>query len=63
MPIIRIEMLQGRSDEQKEALIKEVTDAVVKSIAAPPENITVSIAEFSKTNWGLGGVTAKKLGR
>ena len=63
MPIINVSMMEGRTDEQKEALIKAVAEAVMESIGAPEENIRVLIAEYPKTHWGLGTITAKKAGR
>ena len=39
MPFIHIEMLEGRTREQKEALIKEVTEVVSKNTGAPTQEI------------------------
>ena len=35
MPLIQINLADGRTDEQKRALLKAVTDAVQTSIGAP----------------------------
>lgn len=63
MPIVHIHMMEGRSDEQKEAVIREVTAALVRAIDAPPESVRVLIDEMPKQHFGIGGVSAKKLGR
>ena len=63
MPIVNIQMMEGRTDEQKTALIREVTDAVMSSISSPEENIRVLIHEFPKKHFGISGVPADKLGR
>ena len=63
MPIINVNMMEGRTDEQKEALIKAVAEAVMESIGAPEENIRVLINEYPKIHWGLGTITALKAGR
>lgn len=63
MPIINVNMMEGRTSEQKEALIKAVAEAVMTSIGAPEENIRVLITEFPKSHWGLGTITALKAGR
>lgn len=63
MPLAQISILEGRSDEQKRAVIAEVTDALVRSLDAPPENVRVVINEVPKMNWGIAGKSAKDLGR
>ncbi|HYH21666.1 MAG TPA: 2-hydroxymuconate tautomerase [Azospirillum sp.] len=61
MPIARISMMEGRTDEQKEALIREVTDAILRTVATPTSNVTVLIDEIPKKHFGLGGTPASKL--
>lgn len=61
MPIARITMMEGRTDEQKEALIREVTDAILRTVATPTSTVTVLIEEMPKKHFGLGGVPASKL--
>ncbi len=63
MPIAHISILEGRADEQKEELIRQVTAAISDSLHAPRESVRVLIHELPKSHWGIGGVTAKKLGR
>ncbi|PPI83700.1 2-hydroxymuconate tautomerase [Marinobacter maroccanus] len=63
MPVAQINILEGRSDEQKEALIREVTDAICRSLGAPVESVRIIITEMPKQHFGIGGQSAKKLGR
>ncbi len=63
MPIAQIHILEGRSDEQKEALIEEVTGAIMKALDAPQQSVRVIITEMPKQHFGIGGQSAKKLGR
>ncbi|CAM4288106.1 4-oxalocrotonate tautomerase [Lacicoccus alkaliphilus] len=63
MPLINIKIMEGRSEEKVEALMKRVTDAVSESIEAPKENVRVTVEEVPKTHWAIGGTSAKKLGR
>jgi 4-oxalocrotonate tautomerase len=63
MPIAHINIMEGRTDEQKEAMVSEVTAAISRTIGSPEENIRVLIHEVPKQNWGIGGTSAKKLGR
>lgn len=63
MPIVQIHLLEGRTDDQKENLIAEVTQAVSKTIDAPASAIKVIITEMNKQNFGSDGISAKKAGR
>ncbi|MFZ2629753.1 MAG: 4-oxalocrotonate tautomerase [Rugosibacter sp.] len=63
MPIAHIHIMEGRSDEKKERLIAEVTDAICRSLDAKPESVRVIIQEMPKAHFGIGGVSAKKLGK
>lgn len=63
MPVAQINILEGRSDEQKETLIREVTDAISRSLGAPPESVRIIITEMPKQHFGIGGQSARKLGR
>jgi 4-oxalocrotonate tautomerase len=63
MPIAHIHIMEGRDSEQKERLIAEVTDAICRSLGALPESVRVIIQEMPKAHFGIGGVSAQKLGR
>ncbi|MBS9782900.1 MAG: 4-oxalocrotonate tautomerase family protein [Arcobacter sp.] len=63
MPIATINIIEGRSDEQKEKLIIEMTEAIHKAIDAPKENIRVIINEMPKQHFGIAGKSVKKMGR
>lgn len=63
MPIAQINILEGRTDEQKERLIEEVTEAIVRSLDAPLESVRVIINEMPKQHFGIAGQSAKKRGR
>ncbi|MDR6999412.1 4-oxalocrotonate tautomerase [Neobacillus niacini] len=58
MPIVTVKMLEGRSDEQKRALVEKVTEAVSETSGAPKENISVIIEEMSKNHYAVAGVRA-----
>ena len=55
MPFIHVEMIEGRSREQKEALVKEVTEVVSKHTGAPTEPIPLIIQEIKAENLGQNG--------
>ena len=55
MPIVRIEMLQGRSLAQKRELVRVITDAVCNIAHTRPEDTVVTFAEFSVESWASNG--------
>ena len=63
MPFAQIYLLEGRTAEQKKAVIEEVTVALQRALDAPVQNVRVWIHDMPKENWGIAGVTAKDLGR
>jgi 4-oxalocrotonate tautomerase len=63
MPIANLQILQGREPQLKEALIRAVTAAIVDVLKVKPESIRVILQEIPAEHWGIGGVSAKELGR
>ncbi|AOW14480.1 4-oxalocrotonate tautomerase [Hydrogenophaga crassostreae] len=63
MPFAQIYMLEGRTEDQKRAVIEKVTAALQEAVGAPRETIRVWIQDVPKQNWGIAGVSAKDLGR
>lgn len=62
MPIVRVELWEGRSMEEKEDLIKKVTDAVVDSVGVNPNEVFVILSEVPKAHWGVEGKPSSKRG-
>lgn len=56
MPEIVIYAVQGRSTEQKQGLLRDVTDAVVKNFGVEPQMVTVQIVECPPEMKSKGGV-------
>jgi 4-oxalocrotonate tautomerase len=63
MPIANIQMLPGREPALKESLIRAVTAAIVDTLKVKPESVRVILQEVDSAHWGIGGVSAKELGR
>ncbi len=55
MPIIRIEMLEGRSEAQKRACAEAVTRAWAETCNGRPEAVQVIFTDVAKTDWATGG--------
>jgi 4-oxalocrotonate tautomerase len=56
VPFIQVTMLEGRTVEQKHALIARLTDAVEESLGGDRQRIRVALYEVSSDEWGVGGV-------
>jgi 4-oxalocrotonate tautomerase len=56
MPEIYVHMVEGRTLEQKRALIRDITDAVVRHITVEPATVMIQIVESPKHNKAKGGV-------
>ena len=61
MPYVTVKMLEGRTEEQKKALVEKVTEAVSETAGAPKESIHVFIEEISKNHLAVGGVRKSDL--
>ncbi|HEX6110068.1 MAG TPA: 2-hydroxymuconate tautomerase [Ktedonobacteraceae bacterium] len=57
MPIVRIELLQGRTPAIKEELIARVTDAVVTTLGVDLDQVRVLLFEMPPEHWAVGGQT------
>ena len=55
MPLIHIELIEGRTQEQLKNLVADVTDAVTKNTGAPAEHVHV-LSEMRKDRYSVGGV-------
>lgn len=56
MPEVYVHAVEGRSKEQKRALVKDITDAVVKNFEVSADRVLVEILENSPDNKAKGGV-------
>ena len=56
MPVVTIQLWEGRSTEQKRRLVKAITDAMVEHADANPDGLHVVIQEIPLENWGRAGV-------
>jgi 4-oxalocrotonate tautomerase len=55
MPIITVEMFEGRTRKQRADFAKEVTKAAVKILKAPLDHTWVVFKEHPKSYWAMGG--------
>ena len=59
MPIVIVEMWEGRSIEQKRQLVKGISAAFEK-IGTPASAVQIILKDNAKSNWGLGDKLASE---
>ena len=55
MPIVHIDLVEGRPPERIEAMIRAVSDAMATSLDAPIDSVRVVVNEMSPHQFGVGG--------
>ena len=64
LPYVKVEIAKGiASVEQKRAVIRGMTDVLVKELGRDPEYIFVVIDEVDTDNWGRKGQSLTELWR
>ncbi|MCD2255825.1 4-oxalocrotonate tautomerase [Lactobacillus sp. CC-MHH1034] len=56
MPLIHVDLLEGRSKEQLKNLVKEMTAVVEKNTGAPAEHIHIVLNEMQHDHYAVGGI-------
>ena len=59
MPVVIVEMWEGRTLEQKKQLVKDLTDAFVK-VGTPANAVEIILKDNAKSNWAQGGKLASE---
>lgn len=54
MPVVVVDMFEGRTIDQKKQLVEGITAAFVK-IGVPAEAVHIILNDVPKHNWGTGG--------
>ena len=55
MPTYHIEMMEGRTLEQKKKLVEEITRVTVEVLGSAPESVDILITDVKRENWATGG--------
>ena len=55
MPVITVEMFEGRTREQRQAFAKTVTEAAVQILKAPLDHTWIIFRDSPKSEWAIGG--------
>ena len=56
MPLITVQLFEGRTVEQKRAYAKALTDASVQVLGIDPGAVDVIFSDVKKSDWATGGV-------
>jgi 4-oxalocrotonate tautomerase len=60
MPLAHIYILEGRSPEQKKAVIEKVTNALAETLGSDRSSIRVLLHDMSPDDWGVGGQAVRE---
>lgn len=55
MPIVHVHLLAGRSPAEKQALARELTAAVERTVGSDASRVHVLVTEYQPGEWSLGG--------
>lgn len=55
MLVVKVTMMEGRTAEQKEALIRRLSEAAAKELGWSLKEVRAVIYEVSKEEWGIAG--------
>jgi len=55
MPTVRVELSPGRSREQKDAYVEQVTKLTAEILKCRVESVDVMFIEIHGSNWARGG--------
>ena len=50
-----VEMMEGRTVEQKRKLVEEITRVSVEVLGGSPESVDILITDVKRENWATGG--------
>ena len=55
MPLVYINLMEGREPEKIETMIESVSQAIASSLGDPIDNVRVMVNEMKEHQYGVGG--------
>lgn len=55
MPIVTVNLVEGRTPDQIAGMIRGVSEAIAESLDAPIESVRVIVNEMAAHQYGVGG--------
>jgi 4-oxalocrotonate tautomerase len=56
VPYINLQITKGATRSQKEAIVREFTDVLVRVLGKKPEHTHIVIQEIADEDWGFAGM-------
>ena len=56
MPYVNIQITKGATRDQKAALVRDVTNSLVRELDKKPDHIHIVIQEIEEADWGFAGM-------
>ncbi|ARP86754.1 tautomerase family protein [Bordetella genomosp. 9] len=60
MPIIKVELLAGRSEDQKQAIAKRFTEVMKEEAGVKPESLHIVFHDVPASDWAVAGQLVSK---
>ena len=55
MPMVTVEWLEGRTDQQKRQLAQQITQAFVSVANVPKEQVWIVFRDVPRSDWAMAG--------
>lgn len=55
MPMINVQMFEGRTLEQRRKLVKELTEGTCRALDCPADAVQIILTDIKKENWAESG--------
>ena len=55
MPTLRVELMEGRTVEQKRELTAQLTQACVQVLKCQPQSVDILFFDIKRHDWATGG--------
>ncbi len=55
MPVVHVNLIKGRTKEQKKAIAGDITESIHKNAGSPKEVIIVVFHDIDGDSWSMGG--------
>jgi len=63
MPYINLQITKGATRDQKEQIVREFTDTLVRVLGKKPEHTHIVIQEIEDVDWGFAGMLTDEFRR
>ena len=61
MPLVEVTLAEGRSADQVRAMMRQVHEAVLRTVDTKSEHIRVIVREVPRTHWATGDLTLSEM--